>query len=103
MLYRTHCAACHGASGRGDGPWVDLLTFRPPDLTRIAVRSHGSFPIERVRAIIDGRKPVPGRFPAGMPVWGDAFRNAEYGYLEQDARDKVAALAEYLRTTQASR
>jgi len=33
-LYDRHCAACHGASGHGDGPAGASLPVRPPDLTR---------------------------------------------------------------------
>jgi len=32
-LYHRHCASCHGAHGRGDGPAVAALTTLPPDLT----------------------------------------------------------------------
>ena len=99
-LYQKHCAVCHGAEARGDGPWADVLAYRPADLTRIAIRARGEFPVGRVRDIIDGRKPMKGRFPSGMPVWGDAFKNAEDGYSESGVREKVSALAEYLRTIQ---
>lgn len=32
VLYALHCAQCHGASGRGDGPDADLFVTRPRDL-----------------------------------------------------------------------
>jgi putative copper resistance protein D len=32
LLYRRHCASCHGADGRGDGPAAGALAVRPPDL-----------------------------------------------------------------------
>ena len=32
-LYGRHCAGCHGARGRGDGPAAAALAARPPDLT----------------------------------------------------------------------
>jgi mono/diheme cytochrome c family protein len=100
-LYQKHCAVCHGPDGRGDGAWADVLAFRPADLTRISVRARGDFPVARVRAIIDGRKPVKGHLAGAMPVWGDRFRNPEDGYSEGAVRAKVSALAEYLRTIQA--
>lgn len=31
-LWRDHCAGCHGAQGRGDGPAAGWLRPRPPDL-----------------------------------------------------------------------
>jgi mono/diheme cytochrome c family protein len=103
VLYQQHCAACHGPEARGDGPLADVIAYRPADLTRIALRSHGHYPAARVRDIIDGRKPVKGRFPAGMPVWGEAFKNSEDGYSEKAVIEKIAALADYLGTLQAPR
>lgn len=35
-IYQTHCARCHGAEGRGDGPGAVGLIFRPLDLTNYA-------------------------------------------------------------------
>ena len=32
-LFAQHCASCHGAQGRGDGPAAEELTPPPPDLT----------------------------------------------------------------------
>ena len=101
-LYQTHCAVCHGKDARGDGAWADLLAYRPADLTRIAIRSRGEFPTARVRAIIDGRKPVKGHFPTGMPVWGEELKTLESGYSETAVRTKVDALVDYLRALQAA-
>jgi DMSO reductase family type II enzyme heme b subunit len=33
MLYETHCASCHGTSGKGDGPLAQLQWPRPRDFT----------------------------------------------------------------------
>ena len=38
-LYRQHCAACHGDSGRGDGLVGQALRTPPADLTTLA-RQH---------------------------------------------------------------
>jgi hypothetical protein len=32
-VYRDFCQKCHGVYGRGDGPALEYLTVRPPDLT----------------------------------------------------------------------
>jgi mono/diheme cytochrome c family protein len=102
LLYQKHCAVCHGTDARGDGAWADRLAYRPADLTRIAIGSRGEFPTARVRDIIDGRKPVKGHFPTGMPVWGDVLKTAKSGYSEAVARDRVESLVDYLRTLQAA-
>ena len=36
-----------------------------------------------------------------MPVWGDAFKNADTGYDDRRVKEKVRAVVEYLRTIQA--
>jgi mono/diheme cytochrome c family protein len=37
LLWGQHCAACHGAEGRGDGIASAFLRKRPKDLTKIAL------------------------------------------------------------------
>lgn len=39
-LYPTHCAACHGAQGRGDGPLAKTLPVPPADLTAAHLWDH---------------------------------------------------------------
>jgi putative copper export protein/mono/diheme cytochrome c family protein len=39
-LYRTHCAVCHGETGRGDGPAASALSRRPADLTAKHTADH---------------------------------------------------------------
>lgn len=39
-LYAEHCAACHGAAGRGDGPAAAGLKVPPADLTAAHVLDH---------------------------------------------------------------
>lgn len=39
-LYRIHCAACHGPTGRGDGPASAGLLQRPADLTAPHTNDH---------------------------------------------------------------
>ena len=68
-LFTENCAMCHGASGRGDGPWAADLRPAPADLTRIAARNGGAFPRARVLSTIDGysRAALPGQ---EMPEFG---------------------------------
>jgi len=99
--FRTHCARCHGADGRGEGPLSDNLRYHPPDLSQIAARHGGSFPTEKVIRIVDGRSPLKGHGGPDMPVWGDAFKNADTGYDDRRVREKIRDVVEYLRTLQA--
>ena len=73
--YESHCATCHGVSGKGDGPRAAVLPIRPADLTMLAQRNGGIFPAERVAGIIDGRlsTEVVAHGDRTMPVWGITF------------------------------
>jgi mono/diheme cytochrome c family protein len=98
--YRTYCASCHGADGKGDGPLAENLRFHPPDLTLLAKRNGGEYPAEKVHRIVDGRKPLPGHGGSDMPIWGDAFRNAETGYDDSKVKEKIRSVVDFLRALQ---
>jgi len=99
--FRTYCAPCHGADGKGEGPRADSLRYHPADLSQIAARNGGSFPFEKVVRIVDGRVPVKGHGAPDMPVWGDAFKNADARYDDKRVREKIREVVDYLRTLQA--
>jgi len=69
-MYQQLCSSCHGASAHGDGPVASLITIGVPDLTRIAARDGGDFPMEDVRRAIDGRWDRRAHGARDMPVWG---------------------------------
>jgi mono/diheme cytochrome c family protein len=71
-LFMEHCAVCHGAGLRGDGPMADLLLVAPPDLTRISERYGGSFPRTGMAWKIDGRDPILSH-GGEMPLFGFVF------------------------------
>lgn len=102
QLYRQYCASCHGAAAEGDGPVAKFFRLSPPDLTRIARRSGGNFPTERVHRIIDGRQSLPPHGTREMPVWGLQFAmtTADPAAGQVAADDSIARLVEYLRTLQ---
>lgn len=100
-VYGVSGASCHGVDGKGDGPLAENLRFHPPDLSLVAKRNGGEYPAEKVLRIVDGRKPLPGYGGPDMPIWGDAFRNAETGYDDAKVKEKVRSVVDYLRTLQA--
>lgn len=75
-LFQHHCAVCHGAAADGAGPMAPVLTIQPTDLTKLAARNEGVFPIERVIRRIDGREPLVAH-GSPMPVYGDFFVGPE--------------------------
>ena len=99
QLFRNHCATCHGATGRGDGPMSEALRKPPADLTKFALKNGGMFPAERLRRIIDGRD-VPSHGDRDMPVWGIALRTSRDagGYDSVEAR--IDALVRYIQSLQ---
>jgi mono/diheme cytochrome c family protein len=66
--YESSCAACHGQNGKGDGPVSEELRTRPSDLTLIAKKNGGVFPIDVVYRIIDGRGTLRAHGSYEMPV-----------------------------------
>jgi len=99
QLFRTHCAACHGTEGRGNGPMALQLRRVPPDLTQFTRRNGGVFPSERVYRIVDGRD-VMSHGDREMPVWGDTFRMV-LGAPGSDAiKARIDAIVRYLEGIQ---
>jgi len=54
QVYAANCTTCHGPSGKGDGPLSAELPRKPADLTRIAARNGGTFPVAKTLSVIDG-------------------------------------------------
>lgn len=104
--YMSNCVVCHGASGKGDGSYSDLLKKPASNLTLLKKSNGGVFPFERVYAVIDGRNVVKGHGERDMPVWGLDYsaatgKAAEY-YVdvpydtEMYVRSRILALIDYL-------
>ena len=83
-LYADFCATCHGPAARGAGPTAPLLTVAMPDLTRLAARNGGVFPMARVLAQIEGRDEVLAH-GAPMPFYGGAFDRGGRVTVETEA------------------
>ena len=97
-LYQAYCAVCHGKEAKGDGPMARALKTAPPDLTRIAARNRGMFPLQRVQDIISGESEVNAHGTREMPLWGPIFSRVAW---DQDlGRVRVFNLAKYLETIQ---
>jgi mono/diheme cytochrome c family protein len=102
LLYRRHCASCHGVSGEGDGPLAASLQERPTDLTTLARRAGGRFDEAAVMMAIDGRLLVEAHGPRDMPVWGAVFQQEHVGepFAMYGPTLDARALADYLRSIQ---
>jgi mono/diheme cytochrome c family protein len=102
QLYQVFCASCHGAKARGNGPAARSLRIKPPDLTRIARRHGGAFPVDSIIRSIDGRDLRTAHGEPGMPVWGQEF----YGMDSEDparrerSRELIEKLVTHLQSIQ---
>lgn len=81
-LYATHCSACHGEDGRGDGPAGENLDPPPADLTDHAVTATDGYLFWRVRE--GGVAP----FDSAMPAFDE----------ERLSADDVWQLVSHIRT-----
>jgi mono/diheme cytochrome c family protein len=104
------CARCHGTAGKGDVDVLKGLRQQPPDLTTLARKNGGEFPLVRVFNVIDGRIEVVIHGPRDMPVWGDVFRRdlgsrVPRGYMSPEMSDamsyiRILEVIEYIMTLQ---
>jgi len=97
-----YCSACHGMTGHGDGPAAPALRPPPADLTWIAQRRGGHFPVAEIAAHIDGRTVVPAHGSREMPIWGGRFGEMGGGGSvgEEVVRGNLLVLIEYLQSIQ---
>jgi mono/diheme cytochrome c family protein len=72
--FLSSCAPCHGTDGKGKGPVSAELKGTPPDLTVLAKKNNGVFPVAAVYEMIDGRKSVSAHGTGEMPIWGFRYR-----------------------------
>jgi hypothetical protein len=106
--FRNSCASCHGTDGMGAGFLTRLFRgIDPGDLTQLSARNDGSFPMERVFSVIDGRAEVAAHGDRKMPVWGDRYMNAAMSENGPDeineirVRNRIYELVHYLQSIQA--
>lgn len=66
-LYQANCMACHGSSGRGDGPLSETLTPSPIDLSRFT-KMHMATDSYLFWTISEGGEPVESDMPAFKDV-----------------------------------
>jgi hypothetical protein len=104
-LYNDYCVACHGTAARGDGAQAARVRAPVADLTTLAARNGGEFPLARVMSKVDGyargTQPYSGAMPElGHLLDGPLVRvDTGDGYLTPTPA-KLLMIAEYLETLQ---
>ena len=104
--FGTFCAACHGEAGKGDGPAAGGLTVAPPDLTTLAARNGGVFPLVPVMSHIDGYTRRAAGEDLVMPEFGAYIEAGRLVPVETEpgvitpTPERLYAVARYLETLQ---
>lgn len=103
-LYETHCVACHGASGKGDGPLAAAMSSPPSDLTRIAASNGGTVPRAEVLSQLDGYL-RQGVHASAMPEFGAELTGVAVPVTLEDGSQSpvprpLAALLVYIESIQ---
>ena len=100
--FKANCAACHGANAKGNGTLVSSLKVAPPDLTLLAKKNGGEFPIKRMYDVIDGRTKIAAHRSRDMPIWGTRYSaNAPQNYNQAAyVRTRIINLIDYLQRIQ---
>lgn len=100
--FEANCAVCHGENAKGNGILVSSLKVAPPDLTLLAKKNGGVFPIKRLYDVIDGRAQIAVHGSRDMPIWGTRYStNAPENYNQQVyVRTRIINLIDYLHRIQ---
>lgn len=101
--YLNSCAVCHGTDGKAQTQVMDILKAAPQDLTKLAKKNGGVFPMARVYEVIDGRADVKAHGPRDMPIWGQRFSaeampgHDDFPYnSEVHVRARILGLIDYI-------
>ncbi len=103
--YDTYCADCHGSDGKGNGQSAQVIPMNPPpaDLTQLAIKNGGKFPIDEVVEIIDGRKNIPSHERLQMPFLGTTLQKPGQEFTPESnasVKKRIEAIARYVETLQ---
>ncbi|MGV8984874.1 MAG: c-type cytochrome [Cypionkella sp.] len=98
------CAPCHGASGKGNGELAPGLAHKPADLTGLAKRNGGTFPMARVMSKIWGYSHggAPGALmPKFAPLMDGPTVLVDTGDgIQTPTPQRLVEIANYLTTIQ---
>lgn len=103
--YARSCELCHGATGKGDGPYASRLLIKPADLTIIKKTNNGKFPIASIYRMIDGSDDITFHGGRRMPIWGSRYRSESIFEVNPEkaetfVRGRIFELLLYLDTIQ---
>ncbi len=97
--FNAYCAGCHGQDGHGKGHSAAYCSVPPADLTQLALKNHGVYPIE---GVCDVLRRGTGHPPAGqgyMPVWEPLLKSMN-GDAPGLTELRIQNLAAYIKNLQ---
>jgi mono/diheme cytochrome c family protein len=101
--FENSCGVCHGMDAKGSGFLTASLKVVPTDLTLLAKKNGGVFPVDSISRVIDGRTEIAAHGSRDMPIWGMryAVNAAEHNFdapYDQEAyiRNHILNLTDYL-------
>ena len=102
--FMAYCGSCHGSDGKGDGPIVNFIKRKPPNLTLLTKNNNGNFPFEQIWGVFDGSYVFAEHGTSEMPIWGyrfvqEAQQNNESN-ISTKARAKALDIILYLQVIQ---
>ena len=113
--FQASCATCHGVDGKGTGPFREYIKAVPADLTMLAKKNGGVFPISTVYDAIYGINAIVAHGTRDMPIWGYRYMLESNTRLfpkpsdkainfvydpEAVVRTRILALIDYLKRIQ---
>src|SRR5512135_814625 len=103
-MYISYCAACHGTSGKGDGPAASEFKTPPTNLTIICPKSQcGKFPDGYIAQVIEtGPQNAKAHGSKDMPTWGPLFGSLSRASSTKSAEVKLRInnLSDYIESLQ---
>ncbi len=102
--FASYCAGCHGENGKGDGPAAAGLPKKPANLTVLAAKNGGTFPMTRVMAHIWGYAQENGRvMPKFAPLLDGNMVLFDSGDgIQTPTPVRLVQLGEYVKSLQGS-
>ena len=99
VMFKQYCAACHGLDAKGHGPARAALKVPAADLTTLAKRHGGDFPIDLVTNVLRFGPGVAAHGSSDMPTWGGIFQYMD-NYNQASVQKRIKNLIDYLISLQ---
>ncbi len=97
-MFQEYCAVCHGKGGQGNGPAAAALKTPPANLTLLAKKNGGTFPVRHVQDVLKFGIQNPAHGTSDMPVLGPTFRALS---TDNDVVTlRIANITDYLQSLQ---